>query len=747
MTICLGEFFLRHRHFSILLLTMSLLSGVLVAAPLSLQMDYAAVKGEFHPALVNGLRFEPYRAETRLEFGGYGQGVVFRVHLPDDAPISGRENLVIQPRYFLEVTGWFKYRGAAEWKQVKVGRLLPTVADYYSTRDLVFELDAPLENGKPVYLYVQDTGSRKPLKVSLVDRESYLGSDVSFSRYIAALYGMIFVLALINLIFYFFIRETPFLLYSIYMLSALMSMFWQEGWIVKLIPVQDSPWAQLGLSVFGPLSVLLFYQFYRSYLGLSAKSRDGRLLIGFQMVYGTIILLRILDGFFFGARTFSFWTQISNGILMVGALGLFVLTLGYWIRGYRLAGYLFIANTILIGATLMRIYYAFNFYTGHFWLAHAFEVALALDAILLSLALADRTLSIKRERDKAKVDLERVDTAYKREQLLADFVRQSRALAVSSNSTDFVHELDRLMFSSIARIVNVKGIVLLAREGEQIQQRSLGGRRILSRLFFHLVENRLEQLLAGCAQGKIDMGELDDFPDKRERYRYLMIPVRVREHVDYCLVLLISRDQALDNDQIYGLREFVEKAVHARMDAENMEKLQRSARYDDLTGVFNRASMEMYISRLLEQCAAGGRGLALAFVDLDHFKNLNDSMGHDYGDQCLKLLCRTMRELLPGEAVIGRFGGDEFLVLLPGADYFQATEVLARLNPALQEAELNGDISLSVSVGIAECLGGQKMSMAELLKNADVSLYAAKAAGRGCIGAKATYRETIRSPE
>ena len=738
---------MRHLFHSMWILALFLLSGALEAEPLALQMDHAVVTGEFHPALASRLAFKPYQPETRLEFGGYGQGVVFRVHIPDEASLSGRENLVIQPRYFFKVTGWFKYRGAADWRQIRVGRLLPAVADYYSTRDLVFELDAPLEKGTPVYLWVQDTRSRKPLKVSLVDRKDYLDSDVSFSRYIAALYGMIFVLALINLIFYFFIRETPFLLYSIYMLSALMSMFWQEGWIVKIIPVQDPQWAQLGLSIFGPLSVLLFYQFYRSYLGLSAKTRDGRLLIGFQVVYGIIVLLRMLDGLFFGAKTFNFWTQISNGILMVGALGLLALTLGYWSRGYRLAGYLFIANTILIGATLMRIYYAFNFSTGHFWLAHAFEVALALDAILLSLALADRTLSIKRERDKAKVDLERVDTAYKREQLLADFVRQSRVLAASSNSTDFMHELDQLMFSSIARIVNIKGIVLLVREGGRIQQRSLGGGRILSRLFFHQVENRQDQLLAACARGKIDMGELEDFPDKRERYRYLMIPVRVREHVDYCLILLISRDQLLDNDQVYGLREFVEKAVHARMDAENMEKLQRSARYDDLTGVFNRASMEMYISRLLEQCAAGGRGLALAFVDLDHFKKLNDSMGHDYGDQCLKLLCRTMLELLPGEAVIGRFGGDEFLVLLPGADYFQATEVLARLNPVLQEAEMNGGIALSVSVGIAECLGGQKMSMAELLKSADVSLYAAKAAGRGCIGAKANFQEAAKSLE
>ncbi len=731
-----GSTFLRHLLLSMLFLC--LFSGTWAAEYPPLQMEFTPFSGEFSPAQADELTFIPYEPETRLKFEGGERGVVFRVHVPEGLSLSGGENLVIQPRYFLRVTGWFRYQGAGDWQKVTVGRLLPTVADYYSTRDLVFELAAPLAGGEPVYLYVQDTGGMKPLNVSLVERKSYLASDVSFSRYISVLYGMIFVLALINLIFYFFIRETPFLLYSIYMLSALMSMFWQEGWIVKIIPIHDLQWAQLGLAIFGPLSVLLFFQFYRSYLGLGRKTRDGRLLIGFQLVYGTLITIRILDGFFLGAKTFTFWTQLSNVVLMVGVVGLLLLTLGYWTRGYRLAGYLFVANSILIGATLMRIYYAFSFSPGDFWLAHAFEVALALDAILLSLALADRTLSIKRERDKARVDLERVDTAYKREQLLADFVRQSRELAANSSGVDFVRELDQLMFRSVARIVDVRGIVLLEREGSRVQQRSFGGGRILSRLFSRMVEQRREKFLAVCERGEIDKGVLEDFPDKRERYSYILIPIRIREHMNYCLVLLVSRDQVLDNEQIYGLREFVEKAVHARMDAENMEKLQRSARYDDLTGVFNRSSMEMHVSRLLEQCAAGGRGLTLAFVDLDYFKKLNDSMGHDFGDECLKLLCRTMRELLPGEAVIGRFGGDEFLVLLPGADYFHATEVLARLNPVLQETVLKGDASLSVSVGIAECLSGQKMSMAELLKNADISLYAAKAAGRGCIGAKAT---------
>ncbi len=729
---------MHHLFHSMLFLSLCLFSGMLAAESRSLQMEYAPVAGEFTPAHADQWVFRPYQAGTRLPMSGEPNGLVFRLLLPDDVNVSSSDNLVIQPRYLMKVSGWFRYQDASDWKTVTVGRLLPTVAGYYSTRDLVFELDAPLEKGMPIYLYVQDTGGKKPLNVLLVDRKSYLDSDVRFSRYIAVLYGMIFVLALINLIFYFFIREMPFLIYSIYMISALISLFWQEGWIVKIIPHVGMQWMQLGLWLFGPLSVLLFYQFYRSYLGLSRHSRGGKLLIGFQVVYGVVVLLRLLDGYFLDASMLNLWTQVANGILMIGAIGLFMLTLAYWIKGYRLAGYLFIANTILIGATLMRIYYAFNFSTGNYWLAHAFEVALALDAILLSLALADRTLSIKRERDKARVELERVDTAYKREQLLAEFVRQSQALVTDNRSEDFLRELDNLMFSSIRRILRVKGGVLLVRENEKVWQRSFGEGMMLSRLIARITKERRESLLDACGRGEIDVGDLEEFPDRRGYYQYLMIPIKIREHMDYCMLLVVPQDQSLDKDLIYGLREYVEKAVHARMDAENMEQLQRSARYDDMTGVFNRASMEVHISHMLELCADGGRGLALAFVDLDHFKGLNDSMGHDFGDECLKLLCQTMRDILPKEAVVGRFGGDEFLVLLSGSDYFHATEVLARLNPALQEAApaLN-NVALSVSVGIAECPSGQKMPMADLLKKADVSLYAAKAAGRGCIGARA----------
>lgn len=599
-----------------------------------------------------------------------------------------------------------------------------------------------MEEGVPIYLHIQDNRSPKPVRVSLFERGEFLIKDVAFSRLIATVYGMTFVLALANLLFYYFIREKSFLLYSVYMLLSLNGMVWQEGWIGRLFTLEATVGADRALRIFAVLPMVAYYSFFRSYLGLSGKHWSGRFLIGTQAAVGALLIASLLESMMLGTYARPFWIGLSNGVMTLGALGVFIVTSVAWIRGNRLALYLFLANLVLVTATLMRIFDAFTFGADSYWLNHSFEVALAIDAVLLSLAVANRTLKIRRERDEVKVDLDRVDTAYKREQMLAEFVQNAKSLATDHVSRDFSENLDRLMYQSINRLIDAHEVVLLSKNGVEFTHRSIGEVKIIGLFTTKKPKLDLAQLLENCCREEITSGNLPDHPELQERYTYLLIPVRFREQMDYCVMLLVPQARSLDKDAAYGLRDFVEKAVHARMDAENMSKLQHSAKHDDLTGVFNRASMEMHVSGLLEQCSETGPGLSLAFVDIDHFKMLNDGMGHDFGDDCLRLLCRILQEILPVDAAIGRFGGDEFLVVLPGADYFHATELLARLNPGLQTQMADGDATLSVSIGIAECRSGQRIPLGHLMKRADLSLYAAKAAGRGCIGAKVDTSET-----
>jgi len=150
------------------------------------------------------------------------------------------------------------------------------------------------------------------------------------------------------------------------------------------------------------------------------------------------------------------------------------------------------------------------------------------------------------------------------------------------------------------------------------------------------------------------------------------------------------------------------------------------ARKDPLTSAFNRRT---FIERLDESLAADG-ALAVAIVDLDHFKRINDTYGHPAGDEVLRETVRRAGAVLPADALFARFGGEEFAVLLPGGrdDGRRACEALRR---ALAEAPVRADghdVSVTASVGVAERRPGEEA--ASLIARADAALYRAKSGGR-----------------
>lgn len=150
------------------------------------------------------------------------------------------------------------------------------------------------------------------------------------------------------------------------------------------------------------------------------------------------------------------------------------------------------------------------------------------------------------------------------------------------------------------------------------------------------------------------------------------------------------------------------------------------ALHEPLTGLANRA---LLFDRL-DQSLRRGEGTALIAVDLDAFKAVNDRYGHMAGDEILRLVADRLAVAVPASATLGRVGGDEFLVVLPGAPAAVAADLAERLVASVRtpfETE-SGTISLTACAGSASCPG--QGSSAELARWADVALYAAKTAGR-----------------
>ncbi len=163
---------------------------------------------------------------------------------------------------------------------------------------------------------------------------------------------------------------------------------------------------------------------------------------------------------------------------------------------------------------------------------------------------------------------------------------------------------------------------------------------------------------------------------------------------------------------------------------------QLHAERDALTGVFNRSGIERRLDRAITRAGTHGSALAAIFLDLDHFKDINDSHGHAVGDACMRELVRVVGGELAYGDHIGRLGGEEFLLALPGSDLHQARRTAERIRRSVEAqcAHVDGiPIALTVSVGVAAYRAGD--SVATLVARSDQAMYAAKHAGRNRVEA------------
>ena len=160
--------------------------------------------------------------------------------------------------------------------------------------------------------------------------------------------------------------------------------------------------------------------------------------------------------------------------------------------------------------------------------------------------------------------------------------------------------------------------------------------------------------------------------------------------------------------------------------------LQRLSRHDGLTGLLNRRALEEALAQQIERSRRGGEAFCVLMLDADHFKHINDRFGHAVGDMALKHLATLLRAHMRGVDRLARFGGEEFLVLLPGLALVDALPVAERLRQVVRADPLphaDDMIRLSVSIGMAEW-GGPSDDASRLLVRADAALYEAKRRGR-----------------
>ncbi|HYD69177.1 PleD family two-component system response regulator [Azospirillum sp.] len=169
----------------------------------------------------------------------------------------------------------------------------------------------------------------------------------------------------------------------------------------------------------------------------------------------------------------------------------------------------------------------------------------------------------------------------------------------------------------------------------------------------------------------------------------------------------------------------------------NYEHSLSMALTDSLTGVFNRRYVNAHLPRLLDRAIDNHKPVSVLMFDIDHFKDVNDTWGHDVGDDVLKEVASRASRNLRTFDLVARLGGEEFVVILPDTDDEAARIVAERLRTRIADAPFAvsapvGEIAVTVSVGVA--VGGRLGDTADnLIKRADAALYQAKRSGRNCV--------------
>ena len=158
-------------------------------------------------------------------------------------------------------------------------------------------------------------------------------------------------------------------------------------------------------------------------------------------------------------------------------------------------------------------------------------------------------------------------------------------------------------------------------------------------------------------------------------------------------------------------------------------RLRRLSRVDALTGLLNRGAIDDRLEEEVRRARREGTALSLIMLDIDRFKLVNDQHGHVRGDAGLRALAERVRRLARTTDIVGRYGGEEFLIILPHTASTEAEGLAERLRAHVSDTPLAG-LPITTSFGVATCAPGESSPPVELIERADAALYRAKDAGR-----------------
>lgn len=599
-----------------------------------------------------------------------------------------------------------------------------TTFEYSSNRvatsqQYIFDIDT-LKKEKQLYLLIQEK-NQYSAPIELWELQYFLSGDFQKNSFLSAIFFGIFLMIIINSLFYINIKDKAYLYYILYhstMMFFLLIITGVAFHYPALKVFTDSNMKGLGWML---ITSFFFATFTRHFLSTKIITPIlDKVITGYQIIYASLLTgLLVLPSFSEIYRSTANVTSLSSMLFY-----LVLMTRQIYLK-HRSAYFFAIAFCIPVLIAMTRFLYIWDLLPFSFFIAYGTSIAVMIEAILFSIGLADKVLQLKMQRDEANIQNLKTNYMLSLEKDLNHSVSEiTNHLESDKHQENYKQFIVESFFEAFKKKLNLKSNAIIYKKSSETKF-----------IFDNKHQDRYHVEFVGANIDKIEKIALGNSPKKllAKQTEFLIVPSKLRNH-EWCAVLFEVNESFETNSMIETfLGTYSSELIRCILQAEHLEGIKEQAETDALTGLLNRRAIINFLEHEMSKPYNETTAFSLAFIDCDNFKAINDKYGHETGDQCLVNLSDALNKNLPKSAIIGRYGGDEFIVLLPNSNQFQSLNNFNKLkNKLLPVFSGENLINFTISVGIATRSKTTK-SYKEVLKQADKALYQSKDNGKNNI--------------
>lgn len=585
--------------------------------------------------------------------------------------------------------------------------------------DVVLELDARSE-------------LRTALRPKLVSGEELMRTERAGIRTSAMIYASLFTLALLALALFSAARDRLFLALFGSTLVILLALGAVNGHLYQLTGFRWlGGWGGQGLLALGFLLCASLLQLMPRYTGARRNHVElVRIIDAISIMIVALAVLCMLD-----LPVLTPWL-LSSAMLTwaaTAAIALALILMAIRRRvpmGWPLAVLALATLVAVVMWELTLLGYPLDFS----WVRSGYQIGLAAFMAILAVGLISRISEYRDQRDRdwlARLDTER---RMQREAARSGLNTALQAKLRACAEGDVEWTAFRLLLDHLLPLVSVRTAVVMARgyHGQSVEVVSPASRKA------EIAAMNAPRELAfkrHAANGIPLQQPVTIAAEAGGVAMEALIPLPIRAPGWGLLLLERAQGEGFTTEELALAGEFARLTLGHVDQALSTIQLRRSAELDALTGVFNRRTIDQWLVRSFNDAQRDAQPISVLFVDLDHFKAINDRHGHACGDLCLRQVAATLRSALGEEDLLGRYGGEEFIAVLPGRGGAAARAVGEQLRTGVERLNVEWEeqvLRLTVSIGVATRLAGEARP-ADTIDRADKALYAAKRAGRNCV--------------